>query len=153
MPDVPANTNDIKDIRVAGCRVKLSFRSMEHGKWIVQGILQLLCGDTGGVSGLRTEGNQEFSLAQQTGEPGSTIPKTEPPYYPNTAGNIVAPPGNPAGNPAGALPITGGTENQSGGWPAGRSFRIDCLIYEDISGRRAPCADFSAGAKIRASES
>lgn len=62
----------------------------------------------------------ENSLAQQTGEPGSTIPKTEPPYYPNTAGNIVAPPGNPAGNPAGSPPITGGTENQSGGWPAGR---------------------------------
>lgn len=62
------------------------------------------------------------SLAQQTGEPGSTIVRTEPPYhhYPNTAGNIVAPPGNPAGNPAGSPPIINGTENSSGGWPAGR---------------------------------
>jgi len=61
MPDVPDSKNDIKDIRVAGCRVKLSFQLMEHGKWIVQGILQLLRGDTGGVPGLRTEGNQKFS--------------------------------------------------------------------------------------------
>jgi hypothetical protein len=62
------------------------------------------------------------SLAQNTGEPGSTIIRKEPPYYhyPNTAGNIVAPPGNPAGNPAGSPPIINGTENQSGGWPAGR---------------------------------
>lgn len=62
------------------------------------------------------------SLAQNTGDPGSTIVRTEPPYhyYPNTAGNIVAPPGNPAGNPAGSPPIINGTENSSGGWPAGR---------------------------------
>lgn len=62
------------------------------------------------------------SLAQHTGEPGSTIVRTEPPryHYPNTAGNIVAPPGNPAGNPAGSPPIINGTENQSAGWPAGR---------------------------------
>lgn len=62
------------------------------------------------------------SLAQHTGEPGSTVVRTEPPYhhYPNTAGNIVAPPGNPAGNPAGSPPIINGTENQSAGWPAGR---------------------------------
>jgi hypothetical protein len=60
------------------------------------------------------------SLAQNTGEPGSTIPRSHPPYYPNTAGNIVAPPGNPAGNPAGSPPIINGTENSSGGWPAGR---------------------------------
>jgi hypothetical protein len=56
------------------------------------------------------------SLAQHTGEAGSAIPKAHPPYYPNTAGNIVAPPGNPAGAP----PIMNGTENQSGGWPIGR---------------------------------
>lgn len=56
------------------------------------------------------------SLAQHTGEAGSTLPKTHPPYYPNSAGNIVAPPGNPAGSP----PIINGTENQSGGWPRGR---------------------------------
>jgi len=42
------------------------------------------------------------------------------PYYPNTAGNIVAPPGNPAGNRAGDPPIVGGNVNQSGGWPEGR---------------------------------
>jgi hypothetical protein len=60
------------------------------------------------------------SLAQQTGEAGSTISRPRPPYYPNTAGNIVAPPGNPAGNPAGSPPIINGTENQSVGWPAGR---------------------------------
>ncbi len=62
------------------------------------------------------------SLSQHTGEAGSTIVRTEPPHhhYPNTAGNIVAPPGNPAGNPAGSPPIINGTENSSGGWPAGR---------------------------------
>ncbi|HEU4684054.1 MAG TPA: hypothetical protein VFS39_06090 [Nitrospira sp.] len=60
------------------------------------------------------------SLSQNTGEAGSTIPKARPPYYPNTAGNIVAPPGNPGGNPAGAPPIVGGTENQQGAWPEGR---------------------------------
>ena len=60
------------------------------------------------------------SLAQNTGEAGSTIPRSHAPYYPNTAGNIVAPPGNPAGNPAGSPPIINGTENSSDGWPAGR---------------------------------
>lgn len=62
------------------------------------------------------------SLAQNTGDPGSTVVRTGPPYYnyPNTAGNIVAPPGNPAGNPAGSPPIINGTENSSDGWPAGR---------------------------------
>jgi len=60
------------------------------------------------------------SLHQQTGHEGSTVPKSQPPYYPNTSGNIVSPPGNPAGNPAGAPPIVGGTMNQRGGWPEGR---------------------------------
>lgn len=62
----------------------------------------------------------ENTLHQTTGEAGSAVPKAHPPYYPNTAGNIVAPPGNPAGNPAGAPPIVGGTENRTGGWPEGR---------------------------------
>jgi hypothetical protein len=60
------------------------------------------------------------SLAQHTGKPGSTLPRTNQVQYPNTAGNIVAPPGNPAGNAAGSPPIINGTENSSGGWPAGR---------------------------------
>jgi hypothetical protein len=60
------------------------------------------------------------ALAQTTGEAGSTIPKSYPPYYPNTAGNIVAPPGNPAGNGSGSPPIVGGTQNQEGTWPEGR---------------------------------
>ena len=37
MPDVPDSKTDIKEIRVAGCRVKLSFQSVEHGKWMVEG--------------------------------------------------------------------------------------------------------------------
>ncbi|HKY70607.1 MAG TPA: hypothetical protein VJL88_01685 [Nitrospira sp.] len=60
------------------------------------------------------------SLSQHTGEAGSTMPKSHGPYYPNTAGNIVAPPGNPAGNPSGSPPLVGGTENQQPAWPQGR---------------------------------
>ena len=60
------------------------------------------------------------SLKQHTGEPGSTVPKTNPPYYPNTSGNIVAPPGNPGGNPSGFPPMVGGTETQQTAWPEGR---------------------------------
>ena len=60
------------------------------------------------------------SLYQHTGDAGSSIPRTTPPKQPNTAGNILAPPGNPGGNQAGAPPIVGGTENQQGGWPAER---------------------------------
>ena len=61
------------------------------------------------------------SLEQQTGQEGSTVLKARPPFYPNTSGNIVAPPGNPGGNPAGAPPIVGGTTtNQTVGWPEGR---------------------------------
>jgi hypothetical protein len=62
------------------------------------------------------------SLAQHTGNAGSDIPRSRPPYYPNTAGNIVAP-------PAGSLPmIMNGTENQSGGWPIGRQLHPDTHI-------------------------
>ena len=64
--------------------------------------------------------DSQNSLSQNTGEAGSTMPKSQPPYFPNTAGNIVAPPGNPAGNPSGAPPIVGGTENQQSAWPEGR---------------------------------
>ena len=60
------------------------------------------------------------SLSQNTGEAGSTYPKAHPPYYPNTAGNIIAPPGNPGGNPSGAPPIVGGTQNEQSAWPEGR---------------------------------
>jgi hypothetical protein len=54
------------------------------------------------------------ALSQHTGSPGSTVPKARPPFYPNTAGNIVAPPGNPGGNPPGAPPIVGGNMAQQG---------------------------------------
>lgn len=57
------------------------------------------------------------ALSQHTGAAGSTVPKARPPFYPNTAGNIVAPPGNPAGNPPGAPPIVGGNMAQQGVWP------------------------------------
>jgi hypothetical protein len=57
------------------------------------------------------------SLSQHTGAVGSTVPKAHPPYYPNTAGNIIAPPGNPAGNSPGSPPLVGGNENQGPTWP------------------------------------
>lgn len=60
------------------------------------------------------------ALYQQTGEEGSRTPKAHAPYYPNTAGNIVAPPGNPGGNPAGSPPLVGGNMNQTAAWPEGR---------------------------------
>lgn len=57
------------------------------------------------------------ALSQHTGKAGSTVQKTRPPFYPNTAGNIVAPPGNPGGNPPGAPPLVGGNQAQQGVWP------------------------------------
>ena len=57
------------------------------------------------------------ALSQHTGAAGSTVPKARPPYYPNTAGNIVAAPGNPGGNPPGSPPIVGGNQAQQGVWP------------------------------------
>jgi len=69
--------------------------------------------------GNETSGHKN-SLRQQTGQEGSTVPRANPPYYPNTSGNIVAPPGNPGGNPAGAPPLVGGNMNQESGWPNGR---------------------------------
>lgn len=60
------------------------------------------------------------SLKQNTGDAGSTVTRSHPPYYPNTSGNIIAPPGNPGGNPSGAPPIVGGTTNQQAAWPEGR---------------------------------
>ncbi|UVT16523.1 MAG: hypothetical protein H8K04_02865 [Nitrospira sp.] len=42
MPIIPDAEEDIKDMRVAGCRVKLFFRASEHGTWTVQGTVR--CG-------------------------------------------------------------------------------------------------------------
>jgi hypothetical protein len=72
-----------------------------------------------GIGGCVPQAKQN-SLSQTTGKAGSTVPKSHSPYYPNSAGNIVAPPGNPAGNGAGAPPIVGGTENQRMAWPESR---------------------------------
>ena len=71
-------------------------------------------------SACSSRSDSQNSLKQNTGDAGSTIPRSQPPYYPNTSGNIVAPPGNPAGNPSGAPPIVGGTANQQASWPEGR---------------------------------
>jgi len=38
--------------------------------------------------GDETSGHKN-SLRQQTGQEGSTVPRANPPYYPNTSGNIV----------------------------------------------------------------
>ena len=83
--------------------------------WLVIAVLPALI-----TAGSGCSDNSPNSLAQNTGEPGSTMPKSHPPYYPNTSGNIVSPPGNPAGNPSGAPPIVGGTANQQAAWPEGR---------------------------------
>jgi hypothetical protein len=70
--------------------------------------------------GLSATSTGKNSLKQHTGEPGSTVPRSNPPHYPNTSGNIVAPPGNPGGNPSGFPPMVGGTETQQTAWPEGR---------------------------------
>ncbi len=57
------------------------------------------------------------ALSQHTGAAGSTVPKARAPFYPNTADNIVAPPGNPASNPPGSTPIVGGNMAQQSVWP------------------------------------
>lgn len=54
MTHVPETTDDIKDIRVAGCRVKLSFQSMEHGKWMVQGTVSCGVDDNSSEQSFRT---------------------------------------------------------------------------------------------------
>ncbi|WP_145976269.1 hypothetical protein [Nitrospira moscoviensis] len=72
------------------------------------------------ISCAETKPAPQNSLHQHLGEAGSTIPRSRPPYYPNSAGNIVGPPGYPAGNPALAPPIVGGTMNQTSGWPTAR---------------------------------
>ncbi|HEU4503527.1 MAG TPA: hypothetical protein VFR79_01755 [Nitrospira sp.] len=48
------------------------------------------------------------------------MPRSQSPQYPNTSGNIIAPPGNPAGNSSGAPPIVGGTTSQQTAWPEAR---------------------------------
>jgi hypothetical protein len=71
-----------------------------------------------GACSYRQEGPAaQNALSQHTGSAGSTVPKARPPFYPNTAGNIVAPPGNPAGNPPGSPPIVGGNMAQQSVWP------------------------------------
>jgi hypothetical protein len=83
------------------------------------GAVILLCVAIAGSTACSSSNGQN-SLKQNTGAAGSTMPKSHPPYYPNTSGNIVSPPGNPAGNSAGSPPIVGGTENQQAAWPEGR---------------------------------
>lgn len=75
---------------------------------------------TGAVDGCSEQAKRQNSLSQNTGESGSTTPKGQSPYYPNTSGNIVAPPGNPGGNASGAPPIVGGTSTEQTVWPEGR---------------------------------
>ena len=72
------------------------------------------------ADGCSQSATRQNSLSQNTGEAGSTAPKSQPPYYPNTSGNIVAPPGNPGGNASGAPPIVGGTSTEQTVWPEGR---------------------------------
>jgi hypothetical protein len=40
MPIIPDADKDIKEIRVAGCRVQLTFRAVEQGGWVVQGTVK-----------------------------------------------------------------------------------------------------------------
>ena len=42
MSIIPDAKKDLKDMMVAGCRVQLLFREMEHGRWMVQGTVR--CG-------------------------------------------------------------------------------------------------------------
>jgi hypothetical protein len=43
MPIIPDADKDIKEMRVAGCRVQLAFRGGEQGGWVVQGTVK--CGE------------------------------------------------------------------------------------------------------------
>jgi hypothetical protein len=71
------------------------------------------------LAGCSPQTKTQNSLSQNTGEAGSTFPRSGS-YYPNSAGNIVAPPGNPGGNSSGAPPIVGGTSTEQTAWPEGR---------------------------------
>jgi hypothetical protein len=93
--------------------------SRRHIAWT--GAVVTLCAALVAGTACSSRSNGQNSLKQNTGDAGSTMPRSQPPYYPNTSGNIVAPPGNPAGNPSGAPPIVGGTANQeAAAWPEGR---------------------------------
>jgi hypothetical protein len=103
---------------ISWVRFNCSTMSRRHSMTIFFGATVLIL--VAACSGERNRLATQNSLSQNTGEPGSTMSRTSPPYYPNSASNIVAPPGNPAGNRAGDPPIVGGNVNQSGGWPEGR---------------------------------
>lgn len=80
-------------------------------------VLVVLVLSYGACSHRQERPSVQNALSQHTGSPGSTVPKARPPFYPNTAGNIVAPPGNPAGNQPGSPPIVGGNQAQQGVLP------------------------------------
>jgi len=92
--------------------------SRRRNAWMV--MVMMLCTAIAAGTACSRSSNQN-SLKQNTGDAGSTAPKAQAPYYPNTSGNIIAPPSNPAGNPSGAPPIVGGNTNQQAtAWPEAR---------------------------------
>ncbi len=90
--------------------------SQRHIAWVVAAALSIVIAADSACS---SRSDSQNSLKQNTGDAGSTTP-TQSAYYPNSSGNIVAPPGNPAGNSSGSPPIVGGTANQQPAWPEGR---------------------------------
>lgn len=65
MSIVPDAKKDIKDMRVAGCRVQLSFHAIERGRWTVQATVRCGVEDHAAEQSIRTSSYTTREEAEQ----------------------------------------------------------------------------------------